>query len=129
MLRLCASPLQCRPLYDSDLSENVRRVFFARDDFYGELSAALLGQIEKRAHTPFFTALQTYAARCADALMCRGSARQRRRAQKGLDQASALCCGHHAGGPGRAGGCFEWAGGGPGNRPRPRHVTSVRQGN
>lgn len=52
-----------RPIYDSDMNRDVRRVFFARDDFYGELHAAILGCVAKRQKTPFFTALMNYASR------------------------------------------------------------------
>eukprot|EP00667_Euglena_gracilis_P001916 EG_transcript_1917 len=52
-----------RPVYNSDLSQYIRRIFSARDDFYSELTASLMNYLSKRRATPFFTALTRYAAR------------------------------------------------------------------
>eukprot|EP00667_Euglena_gracilis_P001283 EG_transcript_1283 len=46
-----------------ELYAHVRRSFFPTEDFYSELRSAILGGVQARQNTPFFTALTKYAAR------------------------------------------------------------------
>uniref|UniRef100_A0A7S1IDK9 Orn/Lys/Arg decarboxylases family 1 pyridoxal-P attachment site domain-containing protein n=1 Tax=Eutreptiella gymnastica TaxID=73025 RepID=A0A7S1IDK9_9EUGL len=52
-----------RTIEDGMLFAHVRRSFFPTEDYFAELYSAIIGGVQARQRTPFFSALSNYAAR------------------------------------------------------------------